>query len=271
MLWRGQRESGNVSDQRGFGGKTMGGGALILGAIVYYLMGGNPLTYLAQNIGAVSQQAPVSQAQDNDRKTFASVVLADTEDVWSSLFQKESQTYLPPTMVLFRNSVDSACGSASSSSGPFYCPQDQKLYLDLSFFDELSNKLGAGGDFPGAYVIAHEVGHHIQYLLGIEQSYRQQQSGMSTGEKNQASVGLELQADCLAGVWAKETEKTKKVIESGDINEALNAASAIGDDRLQKMSGRSVVPDSFTHGSSAQRVAAFRQGYSGGELKSCVK
>lgn len=270
MLWRGRRESGNVIDQRSFGAGKMGGGALVIGAIIYYLMGGNPVTYVMQNIDNV-QQAPVSGAQDSDRKSFAAVVLADTEDVWSSEFQSISKAYRVPKMVLFRGRVESACGSASSAVGPFYCPSDERVYLDLSFFDELSRKLGASGDFAQAYVIAHEVGHHVQNALGLEKESRQQQSRMDARERNQASVQVELQADCLAGVWAAQTEKTKNVIESGDIDEALNAAAAVGDDRLQQMSRGEVVPDSFTHGTSAQRRSAFQTGYSEGQLGACVR
>jgi predicted metalloprotease len=273
MLWKGRRESGNVIDQRSFGGGAgkLGGGALIVGAIITYLMGGNPLTYITQNMETGSQTTGTTSPQDNDRKSFASVVLADTEDVWNVAFQKASQTYQAPQMVLFRGRVQSACGTASTAVGPFYCPGDQRVYLDLSFFDELSNKLGAAGDFAGAYVIAHEVGHHIQNILGLERATRQQQRGMSEREKNQVSVQVELQADCLAGVWAKQTQQTKNVIEEGDIDEALGAASAVGDDKLQQMSRGQVVPDSFTHGSSAQRQDAFRRGFAGGQLSSCIQ
>lgn len=270
MLWKGQRESGNIEDRRSFGAGKMGAGALVVGAIITYLMGGNPLTYVTQNIGSVGQQSPVSESQDADRKSFASVVLADTEDVWTAVFQKDSKTYQAPKMVLFRNRVESACGTASAAAGPFYCPSDQRVYLDLSFFDELSRRLGARGDFAAAYVIAHEVGHHVQHLLGLDRTVAEQQGALSKSEKNQASVQLELQADCLAGVWAKQTQNTKNAIEEGDIDEAMTAAAAVGDDRLQQMSQGTVVPDSFTHGSSEQRQSAFRKGYSGGELRSCL-
>lgn len=270
MLWQGQRESDNVIDQRAVGGKTLGGGALVVGAIIYYLMGGNPLTYILQNAGSVQQSAPaVSQPVDDQRKSFASVVLADTEDVWSGVFQEAGRVYRKPKLVLFRGRVESACGTAETAAGPFYCPSDQRVYLDLSFLDELSHGLGAQGEFAAAYVIAHEVGHHVQNLLGIESASRERQRAMDRRERNQASVQIELQADCFAGVWAKQTERTKKVIEDGDIDQAMRAASAVGDDRLQKRAQGVVVPDSFTHGSSAQRVAAFRAGYEGGELTSC--
>ncbi len=265
MLWRSGRESDNVVDQRSFGSKSLGLGGLIIGAIIYYFMGGNPLTYLAQNVGNTqigpSVSAPEHHSgkgvvdQDADRKKFVSVVLADTEDVWNAVFKKHSQTYPNPKLVLFTGTVDSACGRASRSAGPFYCSGDKRLYLDMSFFDELSQNLGAKGEFAGAYVIAHEVGHHVQNVLNLHPG---------------SSVKVELQADCLAGVWASQTERSKNVIEPGDIPQALNAAAAVGDDRLQKRSQGYVVPDSFTHGSSEQRVSAFKQGYEGGQLESCL-
>lgn len=255
MLWRDRRQSDNVVDSRRIGGAGLGIGGLLIGAVAVYLMGGNPLAFIAQNIGSTTQQAaPVSEKADDDKKAFASVVLADTEDVWS----KSLKNYVPPKLVLFRGRVQSACGRASASSGPFYCPRDQRVYMDLSFLDELSSRFGARGDFAGAYVIAHEVGHHVQTLAGIEKS-----------SSNADSVKVELQADCLAGVWAKKTEQAKNVIEPGDIDEALGAAAAVGDDRLQRQSQGEVVPDSFTHGSSAQRVAAFKRGYSAGEAAGC--
>ncbi len=256
MRWRNQRQSTNVVDQRHLGGKTIGAGGLIIGAIFYYLMGGNPLDYVAQNIGA-GQQAPVSESADTEKKSFVAVVLASTEDVWTPMFQAASQTYREPQLVLFRGLVDSACGRASQATGPFYCPGDERLYLDLSFLDQLSESLGAQGDFAGAYVVAHEVGHHIQNILGLLQ--------------RGGSVQTELQADCLAGVWSKRAETSKDFIEEGDIDEAINAAAAVGDDRLQQRSQGHVVPDSFTHGSAEQRVAAFRQGYRGGDLSACVR
>jgi predicted metalloprotease len=268
MLWQGRRASGNVLDQRSLGGKgPLGVGGLLIGAVVYYLMGGNPLDYVAQNTdtsrmsGSATSSARQGSPAEEEQKNFASVVLADTEDVWTEQFSRNSRTYQPPKMVLFRGRTKSGCGSASSQVGPFYCPTDQRVYLDLSFFDEMSSKLGARGDTAAAYVIAHEVGHHVQHLLGFDRISR----------SNQASVSLELQADCLAGVWATQIEKSKSVMEEGDIEEALGAASAVGDDRLQSLGGGEVQPESFTHGSSAQRVAAFRQGYEGGSLSSCVR
>ncbi len=262
MLWKNQRQSDNVIDQRRIGGKTIGGGGLILGAIVYYLMGGNPLEYLAQNIDtsqlSVPTSGPISEEVDSEKKQLVSVVLASTEDVWRSVFEVSSQRYREPQLVLFRGVVDSACGRASQSSGPFYCPGDERLYMDLSFLDQLSGSLGAKGDFAAAYVIAHEVGHHVQNSLGLL--------------KNSDSIAVELQADCLAGFWSKEAaKKNKEFIEEGDIEEALNAAAAVGDDRLQKKSQGYVVPDSFTHGTSDQRVAAFTKGYRGERMESCVR
>ncbi len=252
MLWKNRRESGNVIDRRHIGTKTLGGGGLIIGAIFVYLMGGNPLDFVVQNMGTAPQSGPVSESTDSDRKQFVSVVLASTEDFWTPTLQKSSKNYREPKLVLFRGIVDSACGRASKASGPFYCPGDEQLYMDLSFLDELSDTLGAQGDFAGAYVIAHEVGHHIQNVLGLL--------------KSQDSVPTELQADCFAGVWSKHAEG----LEEGDIDEALNAAAAVGDDRLQKMAKGYVVPDSFTHGSSQQRVAAFKKGYSEGNPNACL-
>ncbi len=267
MQWRGRRESGNVVDQRSFGAGSIGIGTLIIGAIAYYFMGGNPVDYLAQNAPAVVQGTDSGSSQsatelDQQRKSFVGVVLADTEDVWTQQFRSISHEYTPPKLILFTRAVRSACGQASSATGPFYCPRDRQVYLDTSFFDELSNSLGARGESASAYVIAHEIGHHVQTLLGLTDEAESR--GLS---RNQSSVVIELQADCLAGVWAAHE---KKYFDSGDIENIMNAASAIGDDRLQERSGREVVPDSFTHGSSSQRVAAFRRGLSGGALESCL-
>ena len=278
MDWRGRRESDNVEDQRSFGVGSLGIGGLILGAIVYYLMGGNPLVYLAQNAGpaieqhqqrqhepdrssssAMSRSASEENGKGEDqRKSFVRVVLADTEDVWTKEFTQAGRTYDPPKLVLFRGSVKSACGSASAAMGPFYCPNDERVYLDMGFFDQLSGSLGAKGEAADAYVIAHEIGHHVQTLLGIDM-----------GRGNRASVATELQADCLAGVWASH-EKAKSYLAEDDIRDAINAASAVGDDRLQSRNGGEVVPDSFTHGSSAQRVAAFKKGFSSARLQACL-
>lgn len=254
MLWKNRRESDNVVDLRSKGAAGLGLGGLAFGALMVYLMGGNPLAFLLQNMGSVQSPAPVSERVDADRKQFASVVLADTEDVWSATISG----YEAPKLVLFRGRVASACGRASSSVGPFYCPLDHRVYLDLSFFDDLSRRFGARGDFAGAYVIAHEVAHHVQTLAGVKQP-----------RSNAESVKMELQADCLAGVWAKLTERSKQVIEPGDIDEALGAAAAVGDDRLQQRARGEVLPDSFTHGSSNQRVSAFKQGYASGQPSAC--
>jgi predicted metalloprotease len=267
MEWQGRRESGNVVDQRSFGKGSIGIGTLVLGAIAYYFMGGNPIDYLAQNApsaiqGTQSSSTHSASELDQQRKSFVSVVLADTEDVWSEQFRAISRTYTAPKLVLFTGRIQSGCGNASSSTGPFYCPSDRQVYLDTSFFDELSNSLGAKGASANAYVIAHEIGHHVQNLLGLTDVAERQ--GLS---HNQSSVVIELQADCFAGVWAAHETK---YFERGDVDNILNAASAIGDDRLQKRSGHDVMPDSFTHGSSAQRTAAFRRGLDGGNLQACL-
>lgn len=267
MLWKNRRMSGNVLDRRGWGG-PMSIGTLILGAVVYYLMGGNPAEYVAQNSG--SMQREEARPANDDQKKFVSVVLADTEDVWNEIFRTNGMTYQEPKLVLFSNMVQSSCGRASSAVGPFYCPGDQQVYLDLSFFKQMSDSLGAGGDFATAYVIAHEVGHHVQHLLGIADEFRRKQEMVGERDRNKFSVMQELQADCLAGVWARQTEQTKQVLEDGDIEEAMNAASAVGDDKLQKASRGEVVPDSFTHGTSAQRMQAFKLGHQNGQPQSCL-
>ena len=231
-------------------------------------MGGNPAVYLAQNAGSIQKQES-TPAQDDEKK-FVGVVLADTEDVWNSLFHANGLRYREPHLVLFNRVAESACGRASSAVGPFYCPGDEQVYLDLSFFKQLSGSLGAGGDFAAAYVIAHEVGHHVQKLLGVAEKFQSQAQGLSENGRNKLSVRMELQADCLAGVWASQTIKMNKVLEEGDIEEAMNAAAAVGDDRLQKVSRGEVVPDSFTHGSSSQRQAAFMAGHSKGEAQTCL-
>jgi predicted metalloprotease len=271
MRWEGRRESGNVLDQRKFGAGSLGIGGLVLGAIVYAFFGGNPIDYVAQNadqVGGTSSTMTQSASREQEaQKRFVSVVLADTEDIWGEQFNQQGASYQAPQLVLFRERVRSGCGSASAATGPFYCPADKRVYLDLSFFDELSSRLGARGDFAAGYVIAHEVGHHVQNLLGFTEKTERAYGGRS----NRSSVAIELQADCLAGVWAGQLEKRGSILEAGDIDEALGAATAVGDDRLQSMGGGEVVPDSFTHGSSSQRVAAFRQGYNGRTLESCAR
>ena len=267
MLWQGRRESSNVDDRRGIGagGIAAGGGILgVIALLVNFLLGGNGDT----QIPLPNQNQPVSaeeKAAQDEQAKFVKVVLAETEDVWTQLLQQAGKTYQQPTLVLFSGYTPSACGNASSASGPFYCPGDQDVYIDLSFYSDLKNRFGAPGDFAMAYVIAHEVGHHIQKLLGISDKMARIRQQVSEEEYNQYSVRLELQADFFAGVWA-HFEKGKGILESGDVEEALNAANAIGDDRLQKEAQGYVVPESFTHGTSAQRMYWFKKGYETGDI-----
>lgn len=274
MRWTGRRQSSNVEDQRGRrtgGGGMLSKGGLGLGGIVIIvvislILGKNPLTLLEQTSVTASdytaEQPVETSPQQEEQKQFVSTVLADTEDVWHKLLSD----YKEPTLVLFSNQVESACGMASSASGPFYCPADEKVYIDLSFYDELQNRFKAPGDFAQAYVIAHEVGHHIQNLMGIAGKVHAQRQHLSEEEYNQLSVRLELQADFFAGVWAHHANKLQNILEPGDLEEALQAATAIGDDRLQMQSQGYVVPDSFTHGTSEQRVRWFRKGFETGDL-----
>jgi uncharacterized protein len=271
MKWQGRRGSGNVEDRRGMGGGRgvaiggVGGGVGIVILLVVLLLGGDPSAILNQT-GGQSSGSGLTQAQQDQAAQFASVVLADTEDVWHQQFREMGRTYRDPRMVLFTGYVHSACGGASSEVGPFYCPADQKVYIDLSFFDQLSRRFGAPGDFAQAYVIAHEVGHHIQNQLGISDAVHTRQQRVSQKEANQLSVRLELQADFLAGVWAHYAQRTLNVLEPGDLQEALRAATAIGDDTLQKEAQGYVVPDAFTHGTSAQRARWFKLGFDTGDL-----
>lgn len=272
MKWLGRRGSGNIDDRRGMsgGGMAIGGGTIIL-VILGLLFGGDPQSILNQ----VSQNQPVQEGKvgspQDDAGKFADVVLADTDELWTEVFRENGKQYERPTMVLFDDLVASACGSASSATGPFYCPSDRQIYLDLSFQTELKNKFGAGGDFPMAYVIAHEVGHHVQNLLGVSENVQRLRSSLNEAEYNQLSVKLELQADFYAGIYANYIAKLQQngenVLEAGDIEEALTAASAIGDDRLQQQSQGRVVPDSFTHGTSEQRMKWFKKGYESGDIK----
>jgi len=238
------------------------------------LLGVDP-TALLQVVGQNTQSSTVSTRQrtqaaaNDDMRKFVAVVLAETEDVWKDTFQKAGRTYEEPKLVLFSGAVESACGMADSAVGPFYCPGDHKVYLDLAFFDELHSRFGAAGDFAQAYVIAHEVGHHVQTLLGITQKVNQLQSSSNTSNKNKLSVMVELQADCLAGVWANQAQKSRNILEAGDIEEGLNAASAVGDDRIQKRTRGYVVPEGFTHGTSVQRVSWFKRGFEQGDIKAC--
>lgn len=278
MRWEFGRKSSNVEDRRGGGvsGPLVGGGiGTIVLAVIVALLGGDPGAVLQQGQEQVpsrtSSESPGTQSTAaNDRMAdFVSVVLADTEDTWGNLFRQNGENYVEPKLVLFSNSVQSACGSASSAVGPFYCPADQKVYIDLSFYQDLKDKLNAPGDFAQAYVIAHEVGHHVQNLMGISSKVRTLQRQASRAEANQLSVRLELQADCFAGIWAHHANRSRQILEAGDVEEALNAASSIGDDRLQSQSTGRVVPDSFTHGSSAQRVRWFKRGIQTGDPAQC--
>ena len=266
MRWRGRAGSGNVSDRRGMGGKLALGGGLggIVVLILSLLLGGNnPLETI--NIGNPANVAP-SEAE-NERAEFVSVVLKDTEDVWHTLFKKEfNSDYQEPTLVLFTQTDQSGCGFASAATGPFYCPLDNTVYIDLSFADELAKRFGAAGDFALAYVVAHEVGHHVQNLLGTSTKVQDARQSMNEVQGNKLSVALELQADFYAGVWANHAQQMKQILEPGDIEEALAAANAIGDDRLQKRSQGYVVPDAFTHGTSEQRMYWFNKGFVTGDV-----
>lgn len=285
MRWQGRRESDNVEDRRNdSSGMSSGGGSgfriprgkggivLLIVVVVagYY---GYDLTPL---LGGGGQSTSVSQTQsstpvssdDQQAAKFTSVILASTEDTWSEIFQKMGKQYQPPKLVMYRGVTRTGCGTGQSVMGPFYCPADKTVYIDLSFYDEMKNKLGAGGDFAQGYVVAHEVGHHVQNLLGIESKVRQQMQQGSKTDANRLSVKLELQADCFAGVWGYFMQK-ENVLETGDLQEALNAAQAIGDDKLQQQSQGRVVPDSFTHGTSAQRYSWFKRGFDSGEPSQC--
>lgn len=270
MLWQGRRQSGNVEDARGSGGggrMAVGGGiggAVLL--VIYLLMGGDPTVLMESSQSPDAPPYERSAAQD-ELSQFVSVVLADTEDIWHDLFSQMGRQYEEPKLVLFADQTRSGCGFASAASGPFYCPEDRRVYIDLSFYRTLRERFGAPGDFAQAYVIAHEVGHHVQNLLGISDRVHAARGRVSETEFNELSVRLELQADFFAGVWAHFADRAKKVVEPGDIEEALRAASAIGDDQLQRQSQGYVVPDSFTHGSSAQRVRWFRKGYESGDFR----
>ena len=274
----GRRQSRNIEDRRGrrLGRTTAGigiGGVLLLVALS--LMGVDPRPFL----GMVTQQSEVQaqrpdqpyqeDAQEAKLRILTAVVLADTEDAWSQLLPREGVEYVAPTLVLFSDAVESGCGMAESAMGPFYCPADQKVYIDMSFYDDLAARFGAPGDFAQAYVIAHEVGHHVQNLLGTSGNVHAAQQRSSEAEANALSVRLELQADCYAGLWAQTASQSRQLLEAGDVEEGLAAASAIGDDRLQRQAQGYVVPDAFTHGSSAQRVTWFRAGLEAGSLEAC--
>ena len=286
MKWEGNRESENVEDRRSDGGGGGGLGGLIggrgigIGTIVIALVGGwifgiNPLTILSMLSGGGGvteqvQQSPAQRPPTDDRMAkFVGTVLADTEDVWKDVFAKGGKAYVEPRLVLFRGVTQTACGTGQAAMGPFYCPGDQKVYIDLAFYETLRARLGAPGDFAQAYVIAHEVGHHVQNLLGITEKMDQMRQQVSKTQYNALSVKLELQADCLAGVWANHAQNARQILENGDVEEAMNAAAKIGDDALQRAGGGTVVPESFTHGTSAQRQQWFNAGLKGGTIKGC--
>ena len=276
MRWRQGRRSGNIEDRRGMrvSKKKVGGGlgALVLTLVALYF-GVDP--GMLRNLGVSTDSSssyPTAQqgsGADDEMAQFVSVVLADTEDTWKELFQRMGGTYQEPILVLFSGTTESACGFASAASGPFYCPQDQKVYIDLSFYQELKNRFQAPGDFAQAYVIAHEIGHHVQMQLGILQKVHNLSQRVSKQEANQLSVMQELQADCYAGIWAHHAHRSRAILEQGDIEEGLNAASSIGDDRMQMRSRGYVVPDAFTHGSSEQRVRWFKRGIQTGDPAQC--
>ena len=292
MQWRGRRQSDNIEDRRGMSTGGMGGGGgfrlptggrgggigiggLVVILLISWALGINPLTLLSggdtySDSGSQQQQTGTRpQGQSSDETTaFVRTILAETEDTWGKIFQASGETYQKPTLVLFSGQVRSACGNATSASGPFYCPVDRKVYLDTEFFRELSQRFGASGDFAQAYVIAHEVGHHVQNLTGVLPEFNQHRQSMSESQANALSVKVELQADCYAGIWGKSTQQ-KGILEAGDLEEALNAAHQIGDDTLQKKTQGYVVPDSFNHGTSAQRVEWFRRGFESGRVEDC--
>lgn len=272
MQWKSREQSGNVEDRRGSTGKIAGGlgcGTIVI-LLIVWLLGGNPLQVmqqLQQSQPQTTQQTNTQSGTKDEMSEFVSVVLKDTEDIWSKIFREYyGREYIKPVLVIFSASTRSGCGFASSETGPFYCPADNKLYIDLSFFEELRNRFKAPGDFAMAYVIAHEVGHHVQNLLGIHDKVQRQKAKLSEAQYNNLSVRVELQADFLAGIWAHYDQKMKNVLEPGDIEEALNAANAIGDDRLQKQTQGYVVPDAFTHGTSAQRMKWFKLGFDTGDI-----
>jgi len=284
MRWEGNEQSDNVEDRRdgggGFGGLPIGGRSVGLGTIAVAVIAGwifgiNPLTLLGLMSGGeppaqVQQQAPAHKPPADDREAaFVSTVLRNTEVVWSDLFRQNGGSYTPTRLVLFRGATPTACGTGQSAMGPFYCPGDKKVYIDLGFYDTLSRQLGAPGEFARAYVIAHEVGHHVQDELGITGKVDQMRGRLSQSQNNALSVRVELQADCFAGVWAHHSQESKKWLDPGDIEAAMNAAQKIGDDALQRSAGRAVVPDSFTHGTSAQRQRWFGAGYKTGKVQDC--
>lgn len=267
MRWIGRRGSSNVEDRRGSStGKMVAGGGIgtIIIVLIVWFLGGNP-GQIPGEFGNVQSTPVENTAAEDSMAQFVSVVLADTEEVWAEIFANSGKTYREPKLVLFSGQVESACGFASAASGPFYCPGDEKVYIDLSFCNELKNKFGAPGDFAIAYVIAHEVGHHVQNLLGVLGEVQGQRQQVSTTEANKLTVKLELQADFYAGIWANQAQQKFNILDPGDIEEALGAASAVGDDHLQMQSQGHIVPDAFTHGTSAQRTKWFKKGWETGD------
>ncbi len=281
MKWEGQRQSDNIEDRRSGGAGRAAGklgiGTIVLGLVASYFLGINPMQAIQLVGGVQNKISPATQAQGQvpdsntqDAQTaFVRTVVADTEDVWGKLFAAQSARYQPPTLVLYSGATPTACGAGQAAMGPFYCPADEKMYLDLDFFQTLATRLNSPGEFAQAYVIAHEVGHHIQKLEGTSDKMHAMRSKLSENDYNQLSVRLELQADCYAGVWAHHANVDRQILETGDIESALQAASQIGDDTLQKQAQGYAVPDSFTHGSSAQRVRWFRQGFDTGDRRQC--
>lgn len=277
MKWEGNRESDNVEDRRGagggFGGKSVGLGTVVIALVASYFLGVSPMTVLEVLTGggmSSVQEVPAQRPPETDQMAkFVSTVLADTEDTWTALFRSQGASYARPKLVLFSGSTPTACGTGQSASGPFYCPGDQKIYIDLSFYRLMQQRFKVSGEFAQAYVIAHEVGHHVQHLMGITDKVDTARRRMSQSQGNALSVRLELQADCFAGVWAHHADRARSILESGDVEAALNAASAIGDDALQRQAQGEVIPDSFTHGTSAQRVRWFTTGIKSGQVTDC--
>jgi uncharacterized protein len=282
MKWEGNRESDNVEDRRGeggggfgFGGRSVGLGTIAIALVASYFFGVSPTTVLSLLTGgspdiSQSQQTSAHRPPASDQMAkFVSTVLADTEDTWTELFRAQGSSYVKPRLILFSGSTPTACGTGQSASGPFYCPGDQKIYIDLSFYRLMQQRFKVSGEFAQAYVIAHEVGHHVQHLMGISDKVDGARRRMSESQANTLSVRLELQADCFAGVWAYHADRARSILETGDVEAALNAATAIGDDTLQRQSQDQVVPDSFTHGTSEQRVRWFRRGIEGGQVRAC--
>ncbi len=269
MRWKGREQSGNVEDRRGVSGKqVVAGGTIgtIIIALIVWILGGNPLQVLNNlgSSGSYTTEGTVTPA-DDEMTQFISVVLKDTEDVWNTLFSQSGKTYREPKLVLFSQATQSACGYSSAATGPFYCPGDEKVYIDLDFLEQMQQQLGAPGDFAVAYIVSHEIGHHVQNQLGILDQMQKLRSRLSEAEYNQYNVRLELQADFLAGVWAHHAQKMKDILEEGDIEEALNAASSVGDDRIMMEQQGYVVPDAFTHGTSEQRLRWFKKGFQTGD------